>query len=52
MFNVQWLADTIKGNIDKLITIGFFVQGIVTNKHEANANGFSELVRILNSKLK
>lgn len=33
MFNVQWLADIIKGNIDKLITIGFCVQGIVTDKH-------------------
>lgn len=33
MFNVQWLADIIKGNIDNLITIGFCVQGIVTDKH-------------------
>ena len=45
-FNGQWLAEKLSDNTDNLIEVELCVQGIVTDKHSANVNTFSVLIKI------
>ena len=50
--NGQWLCNTIASDVENLGNTGFCVRRLVTDKHSTNANAFTSLKDLFNSKSK